>query len=46
MIIDTIKKTINFFKGLTLRQVVLYQIGMICVLQLSIWFVEYVMKGF
>lgn len=46
MIIDTIEKTINFFKGLTLRQVVLYQVGMICVLQLSIWLVEYVMKGF
>jgi len=44
MLIDLIIKTINFLKGLTLWQIVLYQFGLICLLQLSIWLVEFIMK--
>jgi hypothetical protein len=39
--INLILNTINFLKSLTLFQIVLYQVGMICLFQIVAWCVEY-----
>lgn len=46
MLINAIEKTINYFKRLTLWQVVLYPIVFVVILQLSVWLVEYVIERF